>query len=74
PEGSCSGPLPELVTHLSKSKNLEFSALSPSFHTRGVTKNGTLAAVKEIGFPELGTILFSPPRDAGSGLRRILFF
>jgi tRNA 2-thiouridine synthesizing protein C len=74
PQGSCPGALPELVTLLSKSGNLEFSALSPSFHMRGVIKNGALAAVTDIGFAEFGIILFSPPHDAGSGLQRILFF
>ena len=74
PEGTGTTTLPELVSLLCNNENLHFFALVTSLHIRGVSKNGKLAAVKEIGPDELGTILF--PRHVGtadSG-NRILFF
>jgi tRNA 2-thiouridine synthesizing protein C len=74
PHGSKTSTLPELITCLSGNDNLQFSALTPSFHMRGVLKNGTLDQVKEIGFDELGSVLFAPPDDTGTSCQRILFF
>jgi len=65
---------PELIAHLSGTANLKFFALAPSFHMRGAIKNGTLETIKEIGFEELGTLLFPTGNDTGSGNARILFF
>ncbi|HVP97315.1 DsrE family protein [Methanoregula sp.] len=65
--------LPELISRLSGSENLQFFVLASSLHKRGMVKNGTLAAVTEIGFDELGALLFAPS-DTGESSRRILFF
>jgi len=74
PGGDEAVTLPELIRHLSGNTGLQFFTLSPSLHMRGVLKNGTLAAVREIGFEELSALLFPRRAENGTGHERILFF
>ena len=46
------------INAVAGNENLHLFALTPSFQKRGVTKNKTLKAVLEIGYPGLGKILF----------------
>ena len=48
--------------------------VQPSLDQRGITKNGKLNAVLDIGIPELGQLMFYPPNDVSAGHQRILFF
>ena len=66
--------IPELIAHLSGTTNLQFLALIPSFHIRGVLKSGTLAAVQELRFEDLGALLFPKETSMGTGKTRILIF
>jgi len=66
--------LPELISHLCNNENLHFFALVTSLHSRGVSKSGKLAVVKEIGPDELGTLLFQQHEGTSGSGQRILFF
>lgn len=74
PENRENITLPDLIARLSGTANLTFFTLIPSFHMRGAVKNGTLETIKEIGFEDLGVLLFPTENDAGTGNTRILFF
>jgi hypothetical protein len=56
------------------SVNLQLFAFQPSLHRRGITKNKKMTAVIDIGVPELGQILFSPPSGVQAGHARVIFF
>ena len=66
--------MPELIAHLSGTPNLQFLALIPSLHMRGVLMSGTVTAVQEIGFEDLGALLFPKEMGTGTGKTRILIF
>jgi tRNA 2-thiouridine synthesizing protein C len=75
PAGSEMYTLPELIAYLSRDKNLQISALTTSFHMRGISKHGTFAHVKDIDFSGLSSILFGSPDTSGKcNHQHILFF
>ncbi len=75
PQDSETGTLPKLISHLSGNDNLHFYALTDPFHRRGISKHGTLAAIKEIDLLAFSTLLFDPPDESGRCRpTRILFF
>ncbi|MDD1701886.1 MAG: DsrE family protein [Methanoregula sp.] len=73
-QGSESDLIPELVALLSGSNNLRFYALASSLQKRGLTKNANLAAVTEIGYPDLAALFFCQPDGKAFGRTRILLF
>jgi tRNA 2-thiouridine synthesizing protein C len=64
----------EVVNAVAGSENLHFFAFSPSFQKRGVSKEKSLNAVIEIGYPGLGKSLFYPPANVQAEHQRILVF
>jgi tRNA 2-thiouridine synthesizing protein C len=66
--------MPDLIAHLSGTTKLQFFALVPSFHMRGILKSGTVAAVQDIGFEDLGALLFPKEMGTSTGKTRILIF
>jgi tRNA 2-thiouridine synthesizing protein C len=66
--------LQDVINAVAGSENLHFFAFSPSFQKRGITKDKSLNAVLELGYPGLGKILFYPPGNVQAEHQRVLVF
>jgi tRNA 2-thiouridine synthesizing protein C len=66
--------LQEVINAVAGSENLHFFAFTPSFQKRGITKDKSLNAVLDIGYPGLGKIFFYPPGNIQAGHQRLLVF
>lgn len=66
--------LQDVINAVAGSDNLHFFAFTPSFQKRAATKEKSLNAVLELGYPGLGKILFYPPGNVQSDHQRVLFF
>ena len=66
--------LQEVIDAVAGSANLQFFAFQPSLHRRGITKNRKMTAVLDIGVPELGQLLFTPPAGVQASHQRVIFF
>jgi len=66
--------LQEVINAVAGSNNLHFFAFSPSFQKRGITKDKSLNAVLDIGYPGLGKIFFYPPGNVQAGHQRAFVF
>jgi tRNA 2-thiouridine synthesizing protein C len=66
--------LQDVINTVAGSANLHFFAFTPSFQKRGLSKDRSLNAVIEIGYPGLGKILFYPPGNVHAEHQRILMF
>lgn len=64
----------DVINAVAGSGNLRFFAFSPSLQKRGVSKDKSLQAVIEIGYPGLGKILFYPPANVQAEHQRVLIF
>jgi tRNA 2-thiouridine synthesizing protein C len=74
PDRTMTPGIQELVNLVAGSENLHFFAFTPSFQRRGITKEKTLNAVPDIGYPGLGKIFFYPPGNVQAGHQRVLVF
>lgn len=74
PAGSPVFNIPEVINRVAGSENLHFFAFTPSFQRRGITKEKSLNAVIDIGYPGLGKIFFYPPGNVQAEHQRILIF
>ncbi|MFZ0005286.1 MAG: DsrE family protein [Methanoregula sp.] len=75
PAGSEMYTLPELISYLASTKNLQISALTTSFHMRGISKHGTFAHIQDINFSNMSRIVFGCPDASGKcSHQHILFF
>jgi tRNA 2-thiouridine synthesizing protein C len=74
PPGSPVYNIPEMINMVAGSENLHFFAFTPSFQKRGITKEKSLNAVLDIGYPGLGKIFFYPPGNVLAEHQRVLFF
>jgi tRNA 2-thiouridine synthesizing protein C len=74
PGGSGNYNIQEVINAVAGSENLHFFAFTPSFQKRGITKEKSLNAVLDIGFPGLGKILFYPPGNTQAEHQRVLIF
>ena len=66
--------IPGVINAIAGSENLHFFAFTPSFQKRGITKDKSLNAVLEIGYPGLGKIFFYPPANVQAEHQRVLVF
>ena len=66
--------IPEVINAVAGNANLQFFALTPSFQRRGITKDKSLNAVLDIGYPGLGKIFFYPPGNVHADHQRVLLF
>jgi tRNA 2-thiouridine synthesizing protein C len=66
--------IPGVINAIAGSENLHFFAFTPSFQKRGITKDKSLNAVLEIGYPGLGKIFFYPPANVQAEFQRVLVF
>ncbi|PKL69846.1 MAG: sulfur oxidase [Methanomicrobiales archaeon HGW-Methanomicrobiales-1] len=66
--------LQDVINAVAGSNNLHFFAFTPSFQKRGITKDKSLNAVLDIGYPGLGKIFFYPPGNVRAGHQRLLVF
>jgi len=64
----------EIINTVAGSENLHFFAFTPSFQKRGASKDKSLNAVLELGYPGLGKILFYPPANVHAEHQRVLIF
>jgi tRNA 2-thiouridine synthesizing protein C len=64
----------DIINLVAGGENLHFFAFTPSFQKRGITKERSLNAVLDIGYPGLGKILFYPPGNVQAGHQRVLIF
>ncbi|MFA6226356.1 MAG: DsrE family protein [Methanoregula sp.] len=64
----------EVINAVAGSGNLHFFAFTPSFQKRGITKDKSLNAVLDIGYPGLGKIFFYPPGHVLAEHQRVLVF
>ncbi|MEI7856484.1 MAG: DsrE family protein [Methanomicrobiales archaeon] len=74
PPGSAEYNLQDLINAVAGSENLHFFAFTPSLQKRGITKDKSLNAVLDIGYPGLGKIFFYPPGHVLAGHQRVLVF
>lgn len=74
PAGSPLFNIQEVINRVAGSENLHFFALTPSFQRRGITKEKSLNAVIDIGYPGLGKIFFYPPANVQAEHQRVLIF
>jgi tRNA 2-thiouridine synthesizing protein C len=74
PQGSAVNNIQDMINLVAGSENLHFFAFTPSFQKRGITKEKTLNAVLDIGYPGLGKILFYPPGNVQAEHQRVLVF
>lgn len=74
PPGTSVYSLQDVINTVAGSENLHFFAFSPSFQKRGTTKDKSLNAVIELGYPGLGKILFYPPANVQADHQRVLVF
>lgn len=66
--------LQDVINTVAGSENLHFFAFSPSFQKRGITKEKSLNAVLDIGYPGLGKIIFYPPGNVQAEHQRVMIF
>jgi tRNA 2-thiouridine synthesizing protein C len=66
--------LQDVINTVAGSENLHFFAFSPSFQKRGISKDKSLNAVLELGYPGLGKVLFYPPGNVQAEHQRVLMF
>jgi len=66
--------LQDVINAVAGSENLHFFAFAPSFQKRGISKDKSLNAVLELGYPGLGKILFYPPGNVQAEHQRVLVF
>lgn len=66
--------LQDVINAVAGSVNLHFFAFTPSFQKRGISKDKSLNAVLELGYPGLGKILFYPPGNVQAEHQRVLVF
>jgi tRNA 2-thiouridine synthesizing protein C len=66
--------LQDVINTVAGSENLHFFAFTPSFQKRGISKDKSLNAVLELGYPGLGKILFYPPGNVQTEHQRVLVF
>jgi tRNA 2-thiouridine synthesizing protein C len=66
--------LQDVINAVAGSENLHFFAFSPSFQRRGISKEKSLNAVIDIGYPGLGKIFFYPPGNVQAEHQRVLIF
>ncbi len=64
----------DVINTVAGKENLHFFAFSPSFQKRGITKEKSLNAVLDIGYPGLGKIFFYPPSNVQAEHQRVLVF
>jgi tRNA 2-thiouridine synthesizing protein C len=64
----------EVINAVAGSPNLNFFAFVPSIEKRGLHKNKALTAVIDIGYQELGQIIFGQPASVQSDHQRIVIF
>jgi tRNA 2-thiouridine synthesizing protein C len=74
PAGSPVYNIQEVINRMAGSENLHFFAFTPSFQKRGITKEKSLNAVIDIGYPGLGKIFFYPPSNVQAEHQRVLIF
>jgi tRNA 2-thiouridine synthesizing protein C len=74
PPGSAVYSIQDLINAVAGSDNLHFFAFIPSFQKRGITKDKSLNAVLDIGYPGLGKIFFYPPGNVQAEHQRVLVF
>ncbi|MDO9550456.1 MAG: DsrE family protein [Methanoregula sp.] len=74
PPGSAVYNIPDMINAVAGSNNLHFFAFTPSFQKRGITKDKSLNAVLDIGYPGLGKIFFYPPGNVQAEHQRVLVF
>jgi tRNA 2-thiouridine synthesizing protein C len=66
--------LQDVINAVAGSENLHFFAFTPSFQKRGISKDKSLNAVLELGYPGFGKILFYPPGNVQAEHQRVLIF
>jgi tRNA 2-thiouridine synthesizing protein C len=66
--------LQDMINAVAGSENLHFFAFTPSFQKRGISKDKSLNAVLELGYPGLGKIFFFPPGNVLAEHQRVLVF
>jgi tRNA 2-thiouridine synthesizing protein C len=74
PTNSALYNLQDVINAVAGSENLHFFAFTPSLQKRGITKDKSLNAVLEIGYPGLGKIFFYPPSNVQAEHQRVLVF
>jgi tRNA 2-thiouridine synthesizing protein C len=74
PPGSAVYNLQDVINAVAGSANLHFFAFTPSLQKRGITKDKSLNAVLDIGYPGLGKIFFYPPGNLLAEHQRVLVF
>jgi len=72
--GSAVYNIQDVINTVAGKENLHFFAFSPSFQKRGITKEKSLNAVLDIGYPGLGKIFFYPPGNVQAEHQRVLVF
>jgi tRNA 2-thiouridine synthesizing protein C len=72
--GSAVYNIQEVINTVAGSENLHFLAFTPSFQKRGITKEKSLNAVLDIGYPGLAKIFFYPPGNVQAEHQRVLLF
>lgn len=72
--GSAVFNIQDVINTVAGKENLHFFAFSPSFQKRGITKEKSLNAVLDIGYPGLGKIFFYPPGNVLADHQRVLVF
>lgn len=66
--------LQDVINAVAGSENLHFFAFTPSFQRRGISRDKSLNAVLELGYPGLGKIFFYPPGNVQAEHQRVLVF
>ncbi|MDO8871818.1 MAG: DsrE family protein [Methanoregula sp.] len=74
PPGSAVYNIQDVINAVAGKENLHFFAFTPSFQKRGITKEKSLNAVLDIGYPGLGKIFFYPPGNVHADHQRVLVF
>jgi tRNA 2-thiouridine synthesizing protein C len=74
PQNSPVFNLQDMINAVAGSENLHFFAFTPTFQKRGVTRDKSLNAVLELGYPGLGKIIFYPPGNVQADHQRVLVF
>jgi tRNA 2-thiouridine synthesizing protein C len=74
PPNSAMYNLQDVINAVAGSENLHFFAFTPSFQKRGISKDKSLNAVLDLGYPGLGKIFFYPPSNIQAEHQRVLVF
>lgn len=74
PKDAAIDNLQDVINAVAGSENLHFFAFTPSFQKRGLSKDKSLNAVLELGYPGLGKIFFYPPGNVLAEHQRVLVF